>query len=540
RPARAGAADGEPRGALTAAQRPVADEIAAVLGVDLAAVGPDTGFFALGGDSLAAVRLANRLSRALQRTVPTRAVFENPTVADLSRFVALADAATDRPRTVVSADGAATLPATPGQRRMWLATQLDTTAATYTVPLAFLFDTEPDRAALTQALADTTRRHAALRTLLSPGPDALVAERLAADDPRAAPVVEEISDVDAFVRRPFDLASAIPIRIGLSRRVDGWLLVLALHHSAVDEASEPTLLQSISDAMAARLAGTAPVWRTADATVDPPTGESAADAVTRLGPLPDRADIPGWATTTTGFGRAGATRTRVLTGPSAEAVRRRSVDATVFELAVRAVATAVERLGGPSQLLIAAPVARTTPDDAIVGCHVTTTLFAVGRDVDLRAQIVSALDTRADVADLVTAAPELRDRAAPRIMVVHQSRRLDRLVLGRHGGARVPISTGTAKFDATITVAEVGDDIAVELEYAMDAIAPDEAERFLRHACAALHGTADDVDAVDIATRALLDGGDAIDAGGPRTLTELIAPRRSEEAHRHCGRLAAR
>jgi len=527
-------------GALTVAQRPVAEEIAAVLGIDAAEIGPDTGFFALGGDSLAAVRLANRLSRALQRTVPTRAVFENPTVAELSRFVEHAGAAAVRERPTDAADEAARFPATPGQRRMWLASQLDTTAATYTVPLAFLFDDEPDRPALAQALADTTRRHPALRTLLSPGPDALVAERLAADDPRARPVVEETADVEAFVRRPFDLASEIPIRVGLSPRDDGWLLVIALHHSAVDEASEPVLLQTVSDAMRARAAGTAPVWRPADAAVDAPTGESAVDALTRLGPLPDRADIPGWATTTAGFGRAGATRTRVLTGSSAEAVRRRSGEATVFELAVRAVATAVERLGGPSRLLIAAPVARTTPDDGLVGCHVTTTLFAVGREVDLRAQIVAALDTRADVADLVTAAPELRDRAAPRIMVVHQSRRLDRLALGVREGTRVPISTGTAKFDATITVAEVGDDVAVELEYATDALVPDEAERFLRHVCAMLQGSGDAADEADVATLALLDGGDPIEVGGSRTLTGLIAPRVSAEAHRIAGVLAAR
>ena len=524
-------------GTLTAAQRLIAAEMAAVLGVDPAVIGPGTGFFALGGDSLAAVRLANRLSRTLQRAVPTRAVFENPTVADLGGFVARADATPARPSATAASDGPATLRATPGQRRMWLATQLDTAAATYTVPLAFRFDGEPDRATLTRALADTTRRHAALRTLLSPGPDALLAERLAADDPRARPVIEDISDVDAFVRRPFDLASAIPIRVGVSHRDDGWLLVIALHHSAVDEASEPVLLQTISDAVRARAAGAAPVWRDDHTAGDAPSGESALDAVARLGSLPDRADIPGWATTTAGFGRAGATRARVLTGLSAEAVRRRAADATVFELAVRAVATAVERLGGPSQLLIAAPVAHTTPDDGIVGCHITTTLFAVGRGVDLRAQIVAALDTRADAADLVSVAPELRDRAAPRLMVVHQSRRLDRLVLGAFSGTRVPISTGTAKFDATITVAEVGDDLAVELEYAIDAVPSDEAERFLQHVCAALEDAAETPDA---AARALLDGGEAIDAADGRTLAELIAPRASAEAHRVAGVLAAR
>lgn len=522
-------------GELTVAQRPVADEIAVVLGVDPAEIGPDTGFFALGGDSLAAVRLANRLSRTLQRTIPTRAVFEHPTVAELSRFVEHAEASTARRAAPDDADRAVRLPATPGQRRMWLASQLDTAAATYTVPLAFLFASEPDRAALGVALADTTRRHAALRTLLSPGPETLIADRLAADDPRARPSIEDVSDVEAFLRRPFDLASDIPIRVGLTPRDDGWLLLVAMHHSAVDEASEPVLLQTLSDAMSARSAGTAPGWAGTDVAIEAPSGESAAEALVRIGSLPDRADVPGWSATTAGFGRAGATRVRVLTGASAAAVRGRSRDATVFELTARAVATAVERLGGPSELLIASPVARTTPDDGIVGCNITTTLFAVGRETDLRAQIVAALDTRADVADLVAAAPELRDRAAPRIMVVHQSRRLDRLVLGAHEGKRVSISTGTAKFDATVTVAETGDDITVELEHATDAIAPDEAERFLRHVCAALQG----IELIDEVARGKLEGPDAI-AASRATLTELIASSASDEARRIAGTLAAR
>ncbi|MBF4462603.1 MULTISPECIES: non-ribosomal peptide synthetase [unclassified Rathayibacter] len=526
---------------LSAVEQRIAGAFAEVLGVDIAEIGPTSGFFARGGDSLAAVRVAHRLSRALGRRVPSRAVFEHPTLAGLSEFVARAEHSTSAVE-IVASDGPATMQASPGQRRMWLSSQLATAAASYTVPLAFLFEREPDRDVLQAALAATTRRHPALRTLLFPEGGAVTAQRLAADDPRSAPRLELATDPDEFVRRPFDLASTPPIRAALTRVPDGWLFLLAIHHSATDEASEPVLLHTLSEAVRARQDGAAPRGETA-AVLHAPSGESAADALARLGPLPDAADIPGWRSLPAGFGRAGRTRARTLTGPSVDALRHRRTDASVFELALRAVASAVERLGGPSSMLIAAPVARTTPDDGVVGCNVTTTLFAVGRDSELRGQIVSALDACADIADLVSAAPELRDRAAPRLMVVHQSRRLDRLVLGEHVGTRVPITTGTAKFDATVTVAEVGDDVTVELEYAVEAIDADEADRFLRHVCAALCSpdTLSDLalDEVDTATAVLLEGPDEIEAGHSRTLTDLVASGASEEAHRIAGALAA-
>ncbi|MBF4636256.1 amino acid adenylation domain-containing protein [Agreia pratensis] len=531
---------------LNAGQQQIAVAFADVLGMDLAEIGPTSSFFAIGGDSLAAVKLANRLSRTHGRHVPSRAVFEHPTPAELSEFVTHAEPTTTTPTKVAPSDGPATMPATPGQRRMWLSSQLATAAATYTVPLAFLFEREPDRHVLQAALADTTRRHPALRTLLVPEPGTLLAQRLAADDPRSMPQLEDDVDPDEFVRRPFDLASKPPIRAALTRVPEGWLFLLALHHSATDEASEPILLHTITEAVQARTAGGTPRWNSAGAVLAAPSGENTGDALARLGPLPDAADIPGWRPVPAGFGRAGRTRTRTLTGPSADTVRRRHTDVTIFELSLRAVASAVERLGGPTRLLIAAPVARTTPDDGIVGCNVTTTLFTVGHDTELRGQIMSALDAHTDVTELVSAAPELRDRAAPRIMVVHQSRRIDQLRLGNHSGTRVPITTGTAKFDATITVAETDDDIVVALEYAVEVISADEADRFLRHVCAALTstGTRSETDSaavfddIDTATVALLEGPDAIEAEQMGTLTDLLSPGASSEAHRIAGALA--
>jgi acyl carrier protein len=52
--------------------------------LEVSQVGAESDFFALGGHSLAAVRVVNRLAEALGRDVPLRDVFECPVVTDLA------------------------------------------------------------------------------------------------------------------------------------------------------------------------------------------------------------------------------------------------------------------------------------------------------------------------------------------------------------------------------------------------------------------------------------------------------------------------
>ncbi|MFF5970820.1 amino acid adenylation domain-containing protein [Streptomyces sp. NPDC012769] len=81
---RPGAAPADP---LTAAERLVADAVRAVLGraEDL---GPDADFFRIGGNSLAAVRVAMRLSQETGTRVPPQAVFRGRTVGAIAERLA--------------------------------------------------------------------------------------------------------------------------------------------------------------------------------------------------------------------------------------------------------------------------------------------------------------------------------------------------------------------------------------------------------------------------------------------------------------------
>ncbi|MET9951143.1 amino acid adenylation domain-containing protein [Streptomyces sp. NPDC006339] len=82
-PAPADRPEAAPADPLTAAERLVADAVRAVLG-RAEELGPDTDFFRIGGNSLAAVRVAMRLSRDTGTRVPPQAVFRGRTVGAIA------------------------------------------------------------------------------------------------------------------------------------------------------------------------------------------------------------------------------------------------------------------------------------------------------------------------------------------------------------------------------------------------------------------------------------------------------------------------
>ena len=102
-----------------------------MLGV--ARVGLDDDFFAMGGHSLTAVRLAGRIRTTWGKEVPIRTLFRTPTVAGL---VTGCVRPAGRGRRCARAPRPAVIPLSYAQQRLWFLDRLEPGRATYHIPVA--------------------------------------------------------------------------------------------------------------------------------------------------------------------------------------------------------------------------------------------------------------------------------------------------------------------------------------------------------------------------------------------------------------------
>jgi amino acid adenylation domain-containing protein len=268
---------------------PLVSLFAALLGIPRQRIGPDDDFFGLGGNSLLAMRLVARIRAGLAPDLPARVVFEHPTIAGLSRWIAdqrAAVAAPDphddlrrlqRPASWSSGGGPAqvwTTEVSSAQRRLWFLEQLEPTAAAYHVPVVLRVGGALDLDALRGALADLVARHEILRAWFV-AVDGQPVQHVAASgdipirthDRSAAGVDSDDRDgvlgsalgsalrelVDQEVHRPFDLSQPPLVRVLVVREhTDAHLIVLTMHHIVADGWSASLFVRDVAAFYTAR------------------------------------------------------------------------------------------------------------------------------------------------------------------------------------------------------------------------------------------------------------------------------------------------
>ncbi|MFE0076872.1 amino acid adenylation domain-containing protein, partial [Nonomuraea sp. NPDC059023] len=534
------AAGREPRDAV---ERRLCELFADVLGLDRAGVDDD--FFALGGHSLLAARLVSRIRAELGATVRVRAVFDAPTVAGLAGRLGPSG---ERPA-LVALDRPERLPLSHAQRRLWFQQQLEGPSATYAMPATLMLDDPIEPGPMRAALGDVVARHEALRTVIGQADGepyqvildcAEALRRLAVRDGEGDPAA------------PFDLAADLPIRAW----ADGRRLLLVLHHIAGDEWSMRPLLDDLSLAYAARLAGNAPefvplpvqyadyaLWqrRWLGAADDPasPLARQLAYWRHALDGAPAAIELPvdrPWPAEMSW--RGGSVDFR-LDADGLDALARRA-GVTTFMVVHAAVAALLTRLGSGTDIALGTPVAG-RPDEALadlVGFFVNTVVLRADTGGDptflellerVRESDLAAFD-HADVPfDLVVEAvrPERAQGRHPlfQVMIAYQH--------AAETTAR-DIGLDVAKFDLTFAFTETGDGLAGQVEYRADvfgaATAHGLAERLanvLEQVVAAPDRPIGElaVTAMDSAAlpAAVPGGGEAPDTPEARTLARLFA-----------------
>ncbi|MEK6298795.1 MAG: condensation domain-containing protein, partial [Paraburkholderia tropica] len=262
----------------------------------------DDSFFALGGHSLAAMRLASRVRSRWSVELPLREIFASPTLAALAAridaHIEAQRANSDRASNQASnkAESAAplhaladrsALPLSLMQQRIWVVDQLaDRALASYNMTAGLDLRGPLDAARLQRSLAALIARHEVLRSAFDADdegdPVLKIAPRMEALMPVIEPLAHPDNDansdanshtnsdenartqaiaqaLDDAARTPFDLSRAPLVRATLLRfDAAHHVLIVSLHHIVADGASVHILLDELCELYRAQRDGAPP------------------------------------------------------------------------------------------------------------------------------------------------------------------------------------------------------------------------------------------------------------------------------------------
>ncbi|HEY6323921.1 MAG TPA: amino acid adenylation domain-containing protein [Thermoanaerobaculia bacterium] len=245
------------------ARTPTGELMAAIwedlLGLD--AVGPESDFFALGGHSVLATQLVSRLRRSFGVEMPLRTLFDEPTLAGLTRWIdtALLAAGRGAEEGPLPVPRQGRLPLSFAQQRLWFVDRLQPGSAAFNIPVSARLLGGLDVAALRFALAGLVRRHEVLRSrfpdedgepqqVISPAATVPLPEVNLAALPASRREAEALRLAAGEAARRFDLARGPLLRAALVRLAAGdQALLLTLHHIVADGWSLGLLLRELSE-----------------------------------------------------------------------------------------------------------------------------------------------------------------------------------------------------------------------------------------------------------------------------------------------------
>ncbi|MGN9757637.1 amino acid adenylation domain-containing protein [Streptomyces sp. SD31] len=487
-------------------------------------VGVHDNFFALGGHSMAAMRLLGRIRAEFGAELSIRDVFDALTVAGIAAKLDGAAAARPalRPAGGDRTEGTVT-PVAPVQQWQWEAHRRRP-GFDHALVLRSPGGLEAD--ALAAALADVVARHEPLRTAFIERDGTVY--RQAAQPPALA--VERCADLDArpaeLACQAPDLGQEAPVRARLLTAEDGTQAVLlTMHYLAVDEWSVVPLFRDLTTAYAARTQGRAPRWEPLPVTytdyvhwarevlgdlTDPDSrgGQQLAywrqalrDVPRELAlpadrPRPAARDVSGSAAAHVGF---------VLDEELHAAVDRlaQATGTSMFMVLHSALAALLTAHGSGTDLPIGTMVAGRTDDRLadLVGCFFNTVVLRTDTAGDptfaellarVRETTLSALDRQDVPFDAVVRATGLPAQG-PQVMVIHHEQAdLERLEGGM--GSLQAVPTGSARAELTLSFYEPRGDGPVHcgLIHATDLLGTAKARRLADELQALLRSAAAD------------------------------------------------
>ncbi|MEV5407903.1 condensation domain-containing protein, partial [Thermopolyspora sp. NPDC052614] len=403
------------------------------------------------------------------------------------------------------------IPLSNAQRRLWFIDRFEGPSATYNVPFVVRLRGPLDVAALCAAVRDVIGRHEILRTRIvdnagDPAQLVVPVERLEYDIPVLdVSAGEAVAATERAARHRFDLSAEIPVRATVLRiGAEEHVLVLVIHHIAVDGESMAPLARDLETAYAARVRSAAPRWpeppvqygdyvlwqRELLGDPDDPGSRLATQSrywLDRLAGIPSPLPLPTDRPRPPVAGHRGDVVTFPVPADLLAAAGRvaRARGATTPMVMQAALAVLLSRLGADQDIPIGATIAGRT-DEALadsVGFFVNTWVLRVDLSgnptfeqvlAQVRDRALEAYENQDAPFDRLVEAlnPERSTAHHPLFQVMCTWQSEDRIALSLPGvsASLEAVPTGTAKFDLEFNFAHDSATGAVRcvLEYAVD------------------------------------------------------------------------
>ncbi|MFI7287511.1 MupA/Atu3671 family FMN-dependent luciferase-like monooxygenase [Streptomyces anulatus] len=374
----------------------------------------DSNFFDLGGNSIAAIRLVNRVRDTLGVDYPLADFFADATLRAMTGQLTGGQETDGSETGGPETDAAAVVDrahVSDQQARMIAGHHAMPDPAVWNVPTRITFTGALDPAALRSAVSELVARHDGLRTRFAQegaadGPwwqEVLAAEPVAlpVEDLTGLPADERRPRADALCRAdaaaPFDLGRSLQPRTRLLRvEEDRWELMFVLHHVCADGWSLSVLLAEIAALYTAAAAGVphglpdpamqAPGYARWQRERQDPGAEAerAAFCARYLDGVPSAVPVPTDRPRPQKLSGHGDTVRGVATGAVRAAVEKLAADrrTTPFAVAAAALGVFLARLSGEEDTLLSVPYANRegTASESLVAMTSTAVMVRVRLD----------------------------------------------------------------------------------------------------------------------------------------------------------------
>ncbi len=220
-------------------------------------IGIEDDFFTLGGHSILAIQLAQRISEQTDKQISPADVLRYRTIRQLAAQVANQSSQ----KTVIPITQTMDAPLSYAQERLWFIEYYEQGTQAYHIPLLLELDRHASAALFKQALVAIIERHSVLRTMIQQNQEGQYRQWISHDlnlfiyDELAFGSDQDFQQtLQAAIRQPFDLQHGFPIRAHAftvdtldktAYDTKKHYLLLTVHHIAFDGWSIPLFLREL-------------------------------------------------------------------------------------------------------------------------------------------------------------------------------------------------------------------------------------------------------------------------------------------------------